>query len=85
MLTAATLGSIGDEQRLDGIMAIPNKRYMHYYGFPPYSGRRDRADAHGPGRREGSATATSQNALVPILPPQDEFPYTMRLISETLG
>ncbi len=37
VLTAATLGSIGDEQRLDGIMAIPNKRYMHYYNFPPYS------------------------------------------------
>jgi polyribonucleotide nucleotidyltransferase len=37
VFTAATLGSIGDEQRLDGIMAIPNKRYMHYYNFPPYS------------------------------------------------
>ena len=83
VLTAATLGSIGDEQRLDGIMAIPNKRYMHYYNFPPYSVGETRP-MRGPGRREIGHGHLAERALVPILPPQDEFPYTMRLISETL-
>jgi polyribonucleotide nucleotidyltransferase len=83
VLTAATLGSIGDEQRLDGIMAIPNKRYMHYYNFPPYSVGETRP-MRGPGRREIGHGHLAERALVPILPPQDEFPYTMRLISEVL-
>jgi polyribonucleotide nucleotidyltransferase len=83
VLTAATLGSIGDEQRLDGIMAIPNKRYMHYYNFPPYSVGETRP-MRGPGRREIGHGHLAERALVPVLPPQDEFPYTMRLVSETL-
>ena len=83
VLTAATLGSIGDEQRLDGIMAIPNKRYMHYYNFPPYSVGETRP-MRGPGRREIGHGHLAERALVPILPPQDEFPYTLRLISEVL-
>jgi polyribonucleotide nucleotidyltransferase len=83
VLTAATLGSIGDEQRLDGIMAIPNKRYMHFYNFPPYSVGETRP-MRGPGRREIGHGHLAERALVPILPPQDEFPYTMRLVSETL-
>ena len=83
VLTAATLGSIGDEQRLDGIMAIPNKRYMHYYNFPPYSVGETRP-MRGPGRREIGHGHLAERALVPILPPQEEFPYTMRLISEVL-
>jgi polyribonucleotide nucleotidyltransferase len=83
VLTAATLGSIGDEQRLDGIMAIPNKRYMHYYNFPPYSVGETRP-MRGPGRREIGHGHLAERALVPLLPPQDEFPYTMRLISEVL-
>jgi polyribonucleotide nucleotidyltransferase len=81
--TAATLGSIGDEQRLDGIMAIPNKRYMHYYNFPPYSTGETRP-MRAPGRREIGHGHLAERALVPVLPPQDEFPYTMRLISEIL-
>jgi polyribonucleotide nucleotidyltransferase len=83
VLTAATLGSIGDEQRLDGILAIPNKRYMHYYNFPPYSVGETRP-MRGPGRREIGHGHLAERALVPILPPQDEFPYTMRLVSEVL-
>jgi polyribonucleotide nucleotidyltransferase len=81
--TAATLGSIGDEQRLDGIMAIPNKRYMHYYNFPPYSTGETRP-MRAPGRREIGHGHLAERALVPVLPPQDEFPYTMRVISEIL-
>jgi polyribonucleotide nucleotidyltransferase len=83
VLTAATLGSMGDEQRLDGIMAIPNKRYMHYYNFPPYSVGESRP-MRGPGRREIGHGHLAERALVPVLPDQDDFPYTLRLISETL-
>ncbi len=83
VFTAATLGSISDEQRLDGIMAIPNKRYMHYYNFPPYSVGETRP-MRGPGRREIGHGALAERALVPVLPPVDDFPYTLRLISEVL-
>jgi polyribonucleotide nucleotidyltransferase len=83
VLTAATLGSIGDEQRLDGIMAIPNKRYMHYYNFPPYSVGESRP-MRGPGRREIGHGHLAERALVPVLPEQEDFPYTLRVISETL-
>ena len=83
VFTAATLGSISDEQRLDGIMAIPNKRYMHYYNFPPYSTGETRP-MRAPGRREIGHGHLAERALVPLLPPVEEFPYTLRLISETL-
>jgi polyribonucleotide nucleotidyltransferase len=83
VLTAATLGSISDEQRLDGVMAIPNKRYMHYYNFPPYSVGETRP-MRAPGRREIGHGALAERALIPILPPEEEFPYTLRLISEVL-
>jgi polyribonucleotide nucleotidyltransferase len=83
VFTAATLGSVSDEQRLDGIMAIPNKRYMHYYNFPPYSVGETRP-MRAPGRREIGHGHLAERALVPILPPVEEFPYTLRLISETL-
>jgi polyribonucleotide nucleotidyltransferase len=83
VFTAATLGSVSDEQRLDGIMAIPNKRYMHYYNFPPYSVGETRP-MRAPGRREIGHGHLAERALVPLLPPVEEFPYTLRLISETL-
>jgi len=83
VFTAATLGSISDEQRLDGIMAIPNKRYMHYYNFPPYS-TGETKPMRAPGRREIGHGALAERALVPVLPPVDTFPYTLRLISEVL-
>ncbi|GAC1543467.1 MAG: polyribonucleotide nucleotidyltransferase [Candidatus Velthaea sp.] len=83
VLTAATLGSISDEQRLDGIMAIPNKRYMHYYNFPPYSVGETRP-MRAPGRREIGHGSLAERALIPVLPAEEDFPYTLRLISETL-
>jgi len=83
VFTAATLGSIGDEQRLDGIMAIPNKRYMHYYNFPPYSTGETRP-MRAPGRREIGHGHLAERAIVPMLPSEEEFPYTLRLISEVL-
>ena len=83
VFTAATLGSISDEQRLDGIMAIPNKRYMHYYNFPPYS-TGETKPMRAPGRREIGHGHLAERALVPVLPPVDAFPYTLRLISEVL-
>ncbi|MDQ6932277.1 MAG: polyribonucleotide nucleotidyltransferase [Candidatus Eremiobacteraeota bacterium] len=83
VFTAATLGSISDEQRLDGIMAIPNKRFMHYYNFPPYSTGETRP-MRGPGRREIGHGHLAERSLVPVLPDTDEFPYTLRLISEVL-
>jgi polyribonucleotide nucleotidyltransferase len=83
VFTAATLGSISDEQRLDGIMAIPNKRYMHYYNFPPYSTGETRP-MRAPGRREIGHGALAERALVPVLPSEDDFPYTLRVISEVL-
>ncbi len=83
VFTAATLGSISDEQRLDGIMAIPNKRYMHYYNFPPYSTGETRP-MRAPGRREIGHGALAERALVPVLPNEEDFPYTLRVISEVL-
>lgn len=83
VFTAATLGSISDEQRLDGIMAIPNKRFMHYYNFPPYSTGETRP-MRAPGRREIGHGHLAERSLVPVLPDTDEFPYTLRLISEVL-
>ena len=83
VFSAATLGSISDEQRLDGIMAIPNKRYMHYYNFPPYS-TGETKPMRAPGRREIGHGHLAERALVPMLPSEDVFPYTLRVISEVL-
>lgn len=83
VFTAATLGTLGDEQRLDGILAIPNKRYMHYYNFPPYSTGETRP-MRAPGRREIGHGHLAERSLVPVLPSTDAFPYTLRLVSEVL-
>jgi polyribonucleotide nucleotidyltransferase len=83
VFTAATLGSTSDAQRLDGIMALENKRYMHFYNFPPYSVGETRP-MRGPGRREIGHGYLAERALVPVLPPKEEFPYTLRLMSEVL-
>ncbi len=83
VLSAATLGSISDEQRLDWIIAVPNKRYMHYYNFPPYSVGETRP-MRGPGRREIGHGHLAERALVPVLPAEEDFPYTLRVVSETL-
>jgi len=83
VLTAATLGSISDEQRVDWILDVPNKRYMHYYNFPPFSVGETRP-MRGPGRREIGHGHLAERALVPVLPKEEDFPYTLRLVSETL-
>jgi polyribonucleotide nucleotidyltransferase len=83
VFTAATLGSTSDAQRLDGIMALEDKRYMHFYNFPPYSVGETRP-MRGPGRREIGHGYLAERALIPVLPAKDEFPYTLRLMSEVL-
>jgi len=83
VFTAATLGSTSDAQRLDGIVALEDKRYMHFYNFPPYSVGETRP-MRGPGRREIGHGHLAERALEPLLPPKDEFPYTLRLMSEVL-
>jgi len=82
VFTAATLGSISDEQRLDWIIAVPNKRYMHFYNFPPYSVGETRP-MRGPGRREIGHGHLAETAMLPVLPSEEDFPYTLRLMSET--
>ncbi len=83
VFTAATLGSTSDAQRLDGILDLEDKRYMHFYNFPPYSVGETRP-MRGPGRREIGHGHLAERAMLPVLPPKDEFPYTLRLMSEVL-
>lgn len=83
VLTNATLGAIGDEQLLDGLGDEESKRYMHHYNFPPYSVGEVRP-IRGPGRREIGHGSLAERALVPVLPDEEEFPYTIRLVSEVL-
>ena len=82
-LTVATLGAISDEQILDGIGVEESKRYMHQYNFPPYSVGETRP-MRGPGRREIGHGALAERALLPVLPKEATFPYTIRLVSEIL-
>ncbi len=84
VLTVATLGSIGDEQLLDGIDGEVEKRYMHHYNFPSFSVGETRP-SRGPGRREIGHGALAERALVPVIPSIDEFPYTIRLVSEVVS
>lgn len=87
VLTVTTLGSKGDEQLLDG-MEDPTegraKRYIHHYNFPGYSVG-EVSPNRGAGRREVGHGALAERAVEIVLPPQEEFPYTMRLVSETLS
>ncbi|HHW40395.1 MAG TPA: polyribonucleotide nucleotidyltransferase [Syntrophomonadaceae bacterium] len=83
VLTVATLGAVSDEQILDGLGIEESKRYMHHYNFPPYSVGETRP-MRGPGRREIGHGALAERALLPVLPSEDKFPYTIRLVSEVL-
>ncbi|KLU64777.1 polyribonucleotide nucleotidyltransferase [Desulfosporosinus acididurans] len=83
VLTVATLGAAGDEQILDGLGLERSKRYIHHYNFPPYSVGETRP-MRGPGRREIGHGALAERALVPVLPDENGFPYTIRLVSEVL-
>ncbi len=84
VLTIATLGALGEIQKLDGIDEEEYKRYMHHYNFPSYSVGETRP-SRGPGRREIGHGALAQRALEPVLPIEDEFPYAIRLVSEVLS
>ena len=84
VLTAATLGPLGDIQKLDGIDSEETKRYMHHYNFPSYSVGETRP-SRGPGRREIGHGALAERALEPVIPSEDEFPYAIRLVSEVLS
>jgi polyribonucleotide nucleotidyltransferase len=83
VLNIATLGAIGDEQILDGLGVEESKRYMHHYNFPSFSVGETRP-SRGPGRREIGHGALAEKALVPVIPSETEFPYTIRLVSEVL-
>lgn len=83
VLTACTLGALGDVQILDGLDLEESKRFMHHYNFPPFSVGETRP-IRSPGRREIGHGALGERALEPIIPPEDEFPYTIRLVSEVL-
>ena len=84
VLTALTLGPISDQQTLDGIDGETCKRYMHHYNFPSYSVGETRP-SRGPGRREIGHGALAEKALVPVIPSVEEFPYSLRLVSEVLS
>ena len=84
VLTIATLGTIKESQLLDGIDGETTKRYMHQYNFPSYSVGETRP-SRGPGRREIGHGALAERALEPVLPSIEEFPYSLRLVSEVLS
>ncbi|MCX5751711.1 MAG: polyribonucleotide nucleotidyltransferase [Candidatus Saganbacteria bacterium] len=85
VLTIATLGSTREEQRLDGLETKEEtKRYMHHYNFPAFSVGEVKP-MRGPGRREIGHGALAERALLPVIPSQEQFPYTIRLVSEVLG
>ncbi len=84
VLTIATLGAKSDVQIIDGLGDDESKRYMHHYNFPPYSVGEARP-MRGPGRREIGHGALAERALEPVIPSVEEFPYTIRLVSEVLS
>src|SRR5213593_3883387 len=83
VLSVTTLGPTGDEQIIDTLSPVDTKRFMHHYNFPPYSVGEVRM-MRGAGRREIGHGALVERALLPVLPTKDEFPYTIRIVSETL-
>ena len=84
VLSVVTLGTKSEEQELDGIDEETSKRYIHQYNFPAYSVGEARP-SRGPGRREIGHGALAEKALVPVIPSEEEFPYTIRVVSEVLS
>ena len=83
VLSVTTLGAIGEHQKIDGLGLEDQKRFMHHYNFPPYSvGEVGRMGA--PGRREIGHGALGERALAQVIPGEDTFPYTIRVVSEVL-
>jgi polyribonucleotide nucleotidyltransferase len=83
VLSVTTLGATSEEQRLDGLGVEESKRYIHHYNFPPYS-TGETKPMRGPGRREIGHGALAERALLAVLPSEEEFPYTIRVVSEVL-
>jgi len=84
VLTITTLGPIKKEQQLDGLGIEETKRFIHHYNFPPFStGEVKRVGS--PGRREIGHGALAERAILPVLPKDEDFPYTIRLVSEVLS
>ncbi len=84
VLSAVTLGTASDAQRIEGLSGDSQKRYMHHYNFPPFSTGEARP-LRGPRRREIGHGALAERAITPVLPSGEEFPYTIRVVSEALS
>jgi polyribonucleotide nucleotidyltransferase len=84
VLTITTLGSVRQEQQLDGLGLEESKRFIHHYNFPPFSGGEVKRIGS-PGRREIGHGALVERAIAPVLPKDKDFPYTIRLVSEVLS
>ncbi len=84
VLTSLALGSVAEEQRLDSITPATSKRYIHHYNFPPYSVGEVRR-LRGASRRDIGHGALAERALIHMLPDPEEFPYTIRLVSEVVS
>ena len=84
VLSLVTLGTPRDEQMLDSLGADETKRYLHHYNFPPFS-TGEAYPMRGPKRREIGHGALAEGALRPVIPPENEFPYTIRVVSEVLS
>src|SRR5699024_10745972 len=83
VLSVCTLGALGDVQILDGLDLEESKRFMHHYNFPQFSVG-ETGPIRGPGRREIGHGALGERALEKVIPSEEEFPYTIRLVSEVL-
>jgi len=84
ILSVTTLGPTADEQIIDTLSPVDSKRYMHHYNFPPFSVGEVRP-LRGAGRREIGHGALAERALLPVIPTKEEFPYTIRVVSETFS
>ena len=84
VLTLATLGTLGEAQELDNLSPVDTKRYMHHYNFPPYS-TGEVKPLRSQSRREIGHGALAERALEPVIPNEESFPYTLRLVSEVLA
>jgi polyribonucleotide nucleotidyltransferase len=84
VLSFATLGTLGEAQELDNLSPIDSKRYIHHYNFPPFS-TGEVKPLRGQGRREVGHGALAERALEPVIPAEESFPYTIRVVSEALS
>ncbi|MGQ4649403.1 polyribonucleotide nucleotidyltransferase [Lyngbya aestuarii] len=84
VLSTVTLGTPGDAQTLDDLNPEEEKRYLHHYNFPPFSVGETKP-MRSPGRREIGHGALAERAIMPVLPPQEDFPYVIRVVSEVLS